>query len=46
LAELPDLDPLVPSPKVPFDIWEEAIKDISKKVGEYIDMRKIYKIIY
>ena len=46
LADLPDLDPLVPSPKVPFDIWEEAIKDISKKVGEYIDMRKIYKIIY
>ena len=46
LAELPDLDPLVPSPKVPFDIWEEAIKDVSKKVREYIDMRKIYKIIY
>ena len=46
LAELPDLDPLVPSSKVPFDIWEKTIKDISKKVREYIDMRKIYKILY
>ncbi len=46
LAKLPDLDPIVPSPKVPFDIWEKAIKDISKKVRECIDMKKIYKIIY
>ena len=23
LAELPDLDPLIPSPKVPFDIWKK-----------------------
>ena len=46
LAKLPDLDPLVPSPEVPLDTWEETIGDISKKVREYVDMRKIYKIMY
>jgi len=46
LAELPDLDPIVPSPKIPFDIWEKTIKMISKKVRKYIDMKRIYRLIY
>ncbi|RLI17861.1 cobalamin biosynthesis protein CobQ [Candidatus Bathyarchaeota archaeon] len=46
LLELPDLDPLVPSPKIPFDIWGKTIKNISKRAREHIDLNKIYRIMY
>ncbi len=46
LAKLPPLDPITPSQKVPFDVWEKVIEDISKKVKEYIDLSRIYEIMY
>jgi len=46
LTKLPDLDPLVPTPKIPLDKWKEVIKDIAKKTREYIDLEKIYKIMH
>jgi len=45
LAKLPDLDPIASSSKIPFDIWKKAIEKISKKVKEYIELDKIYKIM-
>ena len=46
LVELPDLDPIKPSPRIPFDIWRKIIKSIAEKAREYIDLDKIYKIMY
>jgi len=45
LSKLPDLDPLVPSPKVPFDVWDEMISDIAEKARKYIELDKIYRIM-
>lgn len=45
LVELPDLDPLVPSPQVPFDVFEKVIKAIAKKTRKSIDLDRIYKIM-
>jgi len=36
LAKLPDLDPLIPSPKIPLNIWEKTIKDVYKKTKKNI----------
>jgi len=45
LRELPDLDPLLPSPKVTFEVFEEVIVSIAKRAREYIDLNEIYKIM-
>jgi len=46
LAKLPDLDPLIPSPKIPLNIWEKTIKDVYKKTKKNINLNKIYKIMH
>ncbi len=45
LAELPELDPITPSQKIPFDMWERVIDKISKKARKYIDMDRVYEIM-
>ncbi len=45
LEELPDLDPIISSSRVPLDTWREVIEKISERVREYIDLDKIYKIM-
>jgi len=45
LSRLPEIDPLVPSEKIPFDIWKKVISKVSEKAGEYIDLNEIYGIM-
>jgi len=46
LSRLPEIDPLIPSAKIPFDIWKKVIDKVSEKVREYIDLNEIYAIMY
>lgn len=41
LAELPDLDPLMLAPKIPFDLWERTIDTIATQAKPYVDLDKI-----
>ncbi len=45
LAELPPLDPISPSEKIPLDLWRETIKKISQKARGKLDLNKLYKIM-
>ena len=45
LSRLPEIDPLVPSEKIPFDIWKKVISKVSEKAREYIDLNEIYGIM-
>lgn len=45
LSKLPDLDPLGPAPKIPFDEWEKVISAVAKKARKWIDLKKIYEIL-
>ena len=46
LSRLPEIDPLVPSAKIPFDVWRKVIGEVSEKAMEYIDLNEIYEIMY
>lgn len=45
LAEFPDLDPLVPSPRIDFDAFQKVIIDIAKRTRKNIDLNEIYRIM-
>jgi len=43
LSRLPEIDPIVPSAKIPFDVWRKVIGEVSGKTREYIDLNEIIK---
>jgi len=45
LEELPDLDPLLPGPKIEIEVFKEVMMQIAQTAREYIDMRSVYKIM-
>lgn len=45
LGKLPDLDPLIPGPKVDLDLFKKVIVQIVESAKGYIDERKIYRIM-
>ncbi|MDD3807346.1 MAG: AAA family ATPase [Candidatus Marinimicrobia bacterium] len=45
LEEIPDLDPLVPSERVPLDQWEKTLSSVTKIARKTINLQKIHKIM-
>ena len=45
LGQLPDLDPLIPGPKVDLELFKGVIMQIVELTREYIDESKIYRIM-
>ena len=42
LEKLPDLDPLLPGPKIDFNVFNNIITQIAESAREYIDINSIY----
>ena len=44
MSQLPDLDPIPSSERIPLEKWQKILPDLAQKTRRYLDLDRIYEI--